>query len=74
MDFYHANYPEGVQHKVYELQTLERNSRFILARSMSHKPARLLLIYAVTAAWLAQHFDIRIAETVEAQTWLAENA
>ena len=47
--FFHANYPEGVQNKEYNLQTIERNRRFILARSTDHTPPRFLLIYPLTA-------------------------
>jgi hypothetical protein len=44
LQFYHANYPEGVRNKIYELQTLDRNENFILARSVSHKSPRWLLM------------------------------
>lgn len=72
--FYHANYPEGVRDKFYNLQTIERNACFVLARSASHKPARILLIYNITNEWLRQHFGVTIPETEDAQTWLARNA
>lgn len=72
--FYHANYPEGVRRKVYELETVERNTVFILARSLSHSPVRLLLIHAITGGWLREHFGINIAELEDAQAWLTRNA
>lgn len=72
--FYHANYPEGVRDKVYDLQTLERNSFFILARSTSHDPGRLMLIHTITAGWLRQHFGVAMLETDDVQGWLTRNA
>lgn len=72
--FYHANYPEGVRSKVYDLETIERNRTFILARSLSHSPARFTLIYAVTSTWLEEHFGISISESEDPQAWLTRNA
>ncbi len=72
--FYHANYPEGVRSKAYELETLERNRAFILARSASHRPIRLLLIHTVTRAWLKEHFGISVADSEDIQAWLTSNA
>ena len=67
--FFHANYPEGVQNKEYNLQTIERNRRFILARSTDHTPPRFLLIYPLTAEWLAEKFGIRIGADEDPQAW-----
>lgn len=72
--FYHANYPEGVRSKVYELETIERNAAFILARSLSHSPVRLLLIYTITSTWLREHFGITISGLEDPQAWLTRNA
>ena len=72
--FYHANYPEGVRDKVYELETIERTATFILARSREHSPSRLMLIYPVTSAWLREHFGATVADDEDAQAWLATNA
>ena len=72
--FYHAGYPEGVRDKVYELETVERNAMFILARSLSHSPVRLMLIYTVTRAWLREHFGISVSESEDPQAWLTRNA
>ena len=74
LSFYHAYYPEGVREKVYELETLERNEHFILARSSSHEPPRLILIHGITSDWLARHFGVSIPEHLDVQTWLARNA
>lgn len=72
--FYHANYPEGVRGKTYTLQTLERGSRFLLAKSTGHKPHRFLLIYEITADWLRQHFGAEILADTDVETWLNRNA
>jgi hypothetical protein len=58
LSFFHANYPQGVQEKLYTLQTIERGEHFIMARSMNHTPTRLLLIYTITWEWLRLHFRI----------------
>jgi len=71
--FYHANYPQGVRDKVYELETIERTATFILARSREHSPSRLMLIYPVTSAWLREHFGATVADDEDAQAWLAAN-
>ncbi len=56
LSFFHQNYPEGVQDKVYRLKTLERGERYILAHSLDHNPSRLLLIYKLQPEWIRQHF------------------
>lgn len=76
IEFFHANYPPGVQKKVYMLQTIERAERFMLARSLDHKPARLLQIYDVDAAWVRRHFGFaRPPESdIGLDRWLDDNA
>lgn len=74
LTFYHANYPEGVRDKVYELETIERNTAFILARSLSHRPVRLILIHPITGGWLREHFGVSISDSEDAQTWLTRSA
>jgi hypothetical protein len=72
--FYHANYPEGVREKTYDLETIERNANFVLARSVGHKPARIMLFYAVTISWVAQRFNIDLSGVKDVQDWLTRNA
>ncbi|MCX7003273.1 MAG: hypothetical protein NTV22_08375 [bacterium] len=73
--FYHANYPQGVQDKVYLLRTLVRSDHFILARSVRHTPVRDLLIYDITWQWLHAHFGVQQpADCDDITDWLAENA
>lgn len=74
MDFYHANYPEGVRQKSYRLQTLERNRNFILARSSTHQPTRWFLVYSITFEWLNTHFNVAIDRKIDVETWLERNA
>ncbi len=74
LTFYHANYPEGVRDKVYELDTIEQCPTFLLARSREHSPARLMLIYPVERAWLHEHFGADVAESEDVQAWLARHA
>lgn len=74
VSFYHANYPEGVRQKEYELLTLERNNVFILARSTSHQPVRWFLIHEVTFEWLERHFDIANEAGLDVEAWLERNA
>lgn len=62
LDFFHANYPPGVQQKSYRLRVVERQTRFLLARSLDHAPTRLLLIYEATHEWLKLHFGLSAEE------------
>lgn len=56
LDFHHANYPAGVQHKRYRLRTVHRGLHFLLAQSLDHNPARFLRIYEITPDWIRKHF------------------
>lgn len=74
LGFLHASYPQGVQDKVYRLQVLERNARFILARCLDHQPARYLLVHDIDRAWLQGHFPrLEVPEHADLQAWLARN-
>lgn len=73
LKFHHASYPEGVQDKEYLLQTIERGSRFLLARSQSHQPPRLVQLYDIDWGWLRSHFDIEQQGGVCVSTWLERN-
>ncbi|MCC6414589.1 MAG: hypothetical protein IT582_01590 [Opitutaceae bacterium] len=75
LHFYHANYPEGVRHKLYSLQTLERGAHYLLARSTDHSTPRLLLIYAISWRWLQAHFRVvPPGGDRDIQRWLATHA
>jgi hypothetical protein len=73
LDFYHANYPEGVRDKSYELTTIQRGSTMVLTRSRQHDPARFLLIASLTNGWLNQHFPSLEVETQDLEGWLDRN-
>ena len=74
IEFYHANYPEGVGHKSYELATIERASSFLLARSVDHEPTRFLLIYDITWPWIEPQFpNARTEQSADIQGWLSRN-
>lgn len=73
LDFYHANYPEGVRDKSYELVMLERGSRYILAISRNHDPARVMQIYDIDWLWMNRHFPVTGDRSVEIQSWLSRN-
>jgi hypothetical protein len=73
LDFYHANYPEGVREKSYTLQTIERGERFLLARSVEHNPVRILQIYEINHEWIIRHFPKLVPDRKNIQTWLDRN-
>jgi len=74
LEFYHANYPDGVKDKTYKLQTIERNSEFILALSLGQSPKRFLLIYPMSKEWLVDKFGVNIEPGQSAEEWLEQNA
>ncbi|UZD64623.1 hypothetical protein [Marinobacter sp. AN1] len=55
LSFYHAAYPEGVQNKVYTIQTIERSANFLLGRVLGTD--RVILVMDLTDVWLHKHFD-----------------
>ena len=68
IEFYHANYPEGVRDKRYALRVLRRANGYLLAERTDESPAerRLVLIEPITTAWLRHHFpDLPVAATDE---------
>lgn len=68
IEFYHANYPEGVRDKIYPLRVLHRAPGYLLAEQTDGAPTerRLILIEPITAAWLRRHFpELRITSATE---------
>ncbi len=55
LQFYHANYPEGVRDKRYRLQTVHRGRSYLLAKSTEHDPVRFFQIYEIDGEWLVRH-------------------
>ena len=72
VDFFHANYPEGVQQKSYRIQVVERQTRYLLARGLDHTPARLLLIFEPTREWLKQHLGLEAPEPGDIQSFMED--
>ena len=64
INFFHLNYPEGVQDKEYQLKIMLHKRRFILARSLSHSSddPRILYIHEITKEWVqaiwGKNYDI----------------
>lgn len=73
LHFHHANYPAGVQDKLYRLRTLLRAPGLLLAESLEHQPVRLLQIYEISLEWLGRHFPglARPDRPEELQAWLS---
>jgi len=60
LSFFHAAYPEGVQNKVYTIQTIQRSDHFLLGRVVD--TGRLVLFLELSDKWLNQHFDDQALE------------
>lgn len=57
IDFWHVNYPEGVQGKVYEVYVLRRSWHYLVAELADYGADRpLLIVRDVSWGWLDQHF------------------
>jgi len=65
LNFYHANYPSGVNDNLYRLKTLERGETYILAKSTEHTPAKILHIQSITWEWINDHFPEFFRHSIE---------
>lgn len=70
LHFYHANYPEGVRDKLYNLRTIERGEKFFLAKSLDHNPVRILQIYDISYEWVVRHFPRMTPGKNDLHRWL----
>ena len=70
LHFFHANYPAGVNDKVYTLKTMERGKRFMLACSDDHNPKRIMYIEEMSKGWLHKHHGVELQEPRTAEEWL----
>lgn len=52
VDFFHANYPEGVQGKSYKLRIARRSEGFVLA----NRDELIVIFQKIDWDWLKQHF------------------
>lgn len=69
--FFHANHPDGVRNKAYELSMFERGHTFLQTRSDRHDPPSYLQIYEISADWLRRRFPgAAAAADSNLQTWL----
>ena len=55
LSFFHAAYAEGVQDKVYSIQTIQRSDHFLIGQVVDTQ--RLVFFLALSDTWLNQHFD-----------------
>ncbi|WP_196800518.1 hypothetical protein [Thioalkalivibrio sp. AKL10] len=70
LDFFHANYPAGVQHKRYTIKTIERNRFFLLGGVDSPSVSRFVLLSPISADWLNEHFQIEVPQGEDVERFL----
>ena len=68
LDFWQANYPQGVQDKSYSLRVIRRESGYLLAERKEDQGKNLLLLREVTARWIASEYQEQVLGDV--QDWL----
>lgn len=74
LEFYHANYPEGVRTKEYVVKVLLRGARYVLLQSTNHDPERVLLIHAIDSTWMRRYFpSVQLIEG-DVTRWLERHA
>lgn len=73
IDFYHANYPGGVNGKRYRLKVVVHGRTFLLAKSVDHDPVRVLQVYEISSAWLKRHFNLDCEGSDGIDQWLDRN-
>ena len=56
LKFYHANYPEGVREKIYEIRILHWGASYVIGKSLDHTPTRILRIYDIDRDWVSPSF------------------
>jgi hypothetical protein len=56
IDFFHANYPEGVQNKEYVLRVIHRASSHIAAVKMEDDQQPLVVVFPMATDWIKTHF------------------
>lgn len=75
LSFYHADYPEGVRDKTYELQTIERSAYHLLAKCMGHESLRILCVSMISWEWIRTHYPkVEPNHSIDVQQWLFHNA
>lgn len=68
LHFFHANYPEGVQDKIYDLQVVQRFVGHLVALRRSDGVAdATVILEPITREWFAQHFpSMRVRDDPDA--------
>jgi hypothetical protein len=56
LEFFHANYPAGVQRKTYVVETIVREKNYLLGRVIDSES--IILLFELTEEWLDKHFSI----------------
>ena len=58
IEFYHANYPEGVRDKGYDLKVLHRDIGYLLAMRVDEKqkPLGTMILETATLEWMERTF------------------
>jgi hypothetical protein len=56
VEFFHANYPEGVQNKEYVLRVLHRALSHFVAVKMEDEQQPLVVIFPMESDWIKTHF------------------
>lgn len=59
LDFYHANYPESVRDKVYDLRVVHRAEGYLLALRVSEDTGAVqgtVILQSITTDWMTEHF------------------
>ena len=60
LEFFHFNYPSGVQTKKYKVEKIGHGRSFLLARSLDHSDqGRFLLVKEITRNRVLMHFKER---------------
>jgi hypothetical protein len=70
LEFFHANYPQGVNSKAYELQTIHRGKSYILTKTTTHDPVRFMCVHNISEKWARKHFTFDKRKNVD--EWLME--
>lgn len=68
LEFFHANYPEGVQDKIYTIRTIERKRNYLLGRVVDTE--RMVLLFDLSESWLAAHFGARFKPGESPERWV----
>jgi hypothetical protein len=56
LSFYHANYPEGVRDKVYDLRVVARSHDYLAAVRTERGSNCLMIVIPITRDWLRINF------------------